>query len=120
MKAKLNLLVAMAFLVLGACTETTSDEFCNDPGATCPDNSQIEATSCCTDTDCYWVYNGSKYNCDGDDCTAAINTIVNSACINASINFDLNVDDYEQLKAQMQALTSQLLLEARAASGCGY
>ena len=103
---------------MSACTEVQSDEFCQDPNASCPDNSQIEATSCCTDSDCYWLYNGSKYNCDGDDCSTAITTIINSACINASANISIDDADYEALKTQMQELTSQLLFDARAASGC--
>lgn len=117
MKANLLFIVGVLFF-MSACTEVQSDEFCQNPNASCPDDSQIEATSCCTDSDCYWLYNGNRYNCDGDDCNAVITTIINNACINSSANINLDNGDLESLKAQMQELTSQLLLDARAASGC--
>ena len=31
---------------------------------------------CCTSTDCYYKYNGKKYPCDGTDCTAAAEAVV--------------------------------------------
>ena len=118
MKTKLIALLILGIFVLGSCTETESDEFCNNPGAQCPDNSAIEATSCCTDQDCYWVYNGNKYNCSGDDCSTAITTIVASACASATAEIDITIKDYDVLRAQMQTVTDKLLLEAREASGC--
>ena len=119
MKTKLMLFFAFVALGLGSCTEPESDEFCNDPNAQCPDTSTIEASSCCTDQECYWVYNGTKYNCDGDDCTDVINTIIGNACASASADIDISVKDYDLLRAQMQAVTNKLLVEARQASGCG-
>ena len=92
--------------------------FVDNPQATCPDNSAIEATSCCTNQDCYWMYNGTKYNCDGKNCTAAINEIIASACASSTSSININETDYNVLKAQMEAVTTQLLLEARGASGC--
>lgn len=118
MKTKLVTLLTLIMFALVSCSEKESDEFCSNPDASCPDDSAIEATSCCTDQECYWVYNGSNYNCDGDDCSAVINTIIASACASAYADFDLEVKDFDLLKAQMQAVTNKLLLEARGASGC--
>lgn len=118
MKARLIAVFITGVFALTSCTEVLSDEFCNDPDAKCPDTSTIEASSCCTDQDCYWLYKGSKYDCDGDDCTAAINKIIASACISGKAGIDINIQDYDILRAQLQAVTNQLLLEARGASGC--
>jgi hypothetical protein len=119
-KMKPGLIVTLLFGVFAfvACTETTSDEFCSNPGQTCPDNSAIEATACCTNEDCHWVYNGVNYDCNGDDCTSAIDAIVASACTSKSALINVNETNYEVLKAQMQSVTAQLLIEAREASGC--
>ena len=118
MKPKLIVTLLFGVFALVACTETASDEFCSNPNQKCPDNSTIDATACCTNQDCHWVYNGTNYNCDGDDCSDAINAIVTNACVSKSAMIDINETDYEVLKAQMQEVTAQLLIEARGASGC--
>lgn len=118
MKTKLIAFLTLSIFSLVSCIETESDEFCNNPGATCPDLSTIEATSCCTDQDCYWLYNGNKYDCSGQNCNDAINTIIASACASATAEIDITVNDYDVLRAQMQTVTDKLLLEAREASGC--
>lgn len=120
MKTKLIAHLILGIFVLGSCTEPESDEFCNNPGATCPDASTFEATSCCTDQSCYWLYNGTRYDCSGEDCSTAINTIVASACASANSEIDITIKDYDLLRAQMQAVTAKLLVEAREASGCAY
>lgn len=120
MKTKILFTIGITFFLLSACTEAESDEFCQDPGAICPDLSSIDATSCCTDQSCYWIYGGTQYSCDGEDCEDAINQIIASACVSASTHFDLSDANYENLRAQMQAVTNQLLIEARAAAGCNY
>jgi len=120
MKTKRIVLLLLGIIMLVSCTELLSDEFCDNPGATCPNSSAIEATSCCTDQDCYWLYNGNKYDCDGTNCSQAINRIVASACVSAFAAIDINETDYVTLRAQMQAATDKLLLEAREASGCAY
>lgn len=118
MKAKIIVVVIAGIFTLAACTEVTSDEFCSNPQAKCPDNSAIEASSCCTNEGCYWVYNGAKYTCDGENCDNTINEIIASACISKNSIIDANETDYKVLKAQLQAVTAQLLIEAREASGC--
>ncbi len=114
------ILVMFGLFGFVSCTELESDEFCSDPDAKCPDTSAIEATSCCTDQECYWLYNGKKYDCNRQDCSAAINSIVSSACASAYGNIDVTIRDYDILRAQMKAVTDKLLLEAREASGCIY
>ena len=118
MKTKLATLLTLVMFILVSCTEPESDEFCNNPNAKCPDTAAIEASSCCTDQQCYWVYNGNQYNCDGDDCSAVINTIIASACASAYADIDITIKDYDALRLQMQTVTDKLLLEARGASGC--
>jgi hypothetical protein len=118
MKTKLFALLMLGIFGMVSCTEPESDEFCNKPGATCPDASAIEATSCCTDQDCYWLYNGAQYDCNGQDCSTAINTILASACASATAEIDITIKDYDVLRAQMQVVTDKLLIEAREASGC--
>lgn len=124
MKAKLLFTISFVLLLIAGCTETGSDEYCSDPGATCPDDTNIEATACCTDQSCYWVYNGTNYNCDGKDCNTALTQIINSACSSPSGYFDLNMDlnnaSLENLRAQMQKVTDQLMEQARMAAGCEY
>ena len=111
MKTKLFSLLALVVFALVSCTETESDEFCNDPNAQCPDTSTIEATSCCTDQECYWIYNDKKYYCNGDDCNDAINTIIASACASASADIDITVKDYDLLRTKMQAVTDKIIIE---------
>jgi hypothetical protein len=118
MKTKFASLLTVVIFMLVSCAEPESDEFCNNPDAACPDESTIEASSCCTAQQCYWVYNGNQYNCDGDDCSAAINTIIASACASAYADIDITIKDYDALRLQMQTVTDKLLLEARGASGC--
>ena len=118
MKAKLITVFIIGIIGFTSCTELLSDEFCNDPNAKCPDTSAIEASSCCTDQDCYWLYNGNRYNCNGDDCSAAINKIIASACISGAAGIDISIHDYDILRTQLQAVTNELLLQARGASGC--
>jgi hypothetical protein len=118
MKARIIAVFIIGIFALISCTELLSEEFCNDPNAKCPDTSKINASSCCTDQDCYWTYNGSRYDCDGDDCSDVINTIISSACASATAGIDISVEDYDILRAQLQNVTDKLLLEARGASGC--
>lgn len=118
MKLKIIAFAVLGVLFLSSCTESESDEFCENPGAVCPDDSAIEASSCCTDQDCYWQYNGQIYDCDGDDCQQAITAIVTSACAGSAEAQNLNAEDLAVLKLQMRTLTQRLLVEAKGASGC--
>lgn len=116
MKTKIYALVLLAAFAFASCGETESDDFCENPGAKCPDNTAIEASSCCSSTSCYWVYNSGHYDCDGTDCSDVLEQIITSACTSGSAM--ANDTDIQALKAQMQAVTARLLVEARAASGC--
>lgn len=117
-KLFLSVFMLLGVLILTSCTETGSDEFCNDPGISCTDpNAVIE--SCCTDTECYWLYNGNKYTCNGTNCDEVYDIII-AACTSASIDNAIVDADVTEMRAKLQSLTQELLLEARAASGCEY
>ena len=118
MKVKLFSILMMAMVLFVAC-EDESNEVCENPDAVCPDGTDIQASACCDEDDCYWVYKGNNYDCDGENCTSAINTIVADACV-SGINLKSGSDnkDLEQLKAELAALTQKLLLEARACADC--
>ncbi len=121
MKVKLILAITLGIFMLTSCSELESDEFCMDTNEKCPATlAEIDATSCCTNEDCYWTYNGKNYDCNGDDCTTAINAIIASACASSYAGINVKIEDYNLLKAQMQFATQKLLLEAREASGCAY
>jgi len=114
----LSFFLWLGAVVLTSCTETGSDEFCNDPGISCTDpNAVIE--SCCTDTECYWLYNGNKYTCNGTNCDEVYDIII-AACTSGSIEDAILDADLTEMRAKLQELTQELLLEARAASGCDY
>ncbi len=114
----LSLFMLLGMLILSSCTETGSDEFCNDPGISCSDpNAVIE--SCCTDTECYWLYNGTRYNCNGTNCDQVYDVII-AACTSASLVDDISDANLSEMRAKLQNLTNELLIEARAASGCEY
>lgn len=117
MKIKLFFAISLAILLLAGCSETESDEFCENSSEICPvDNSTIQATACCTDQDCYWVYENNNYN--------SVDALLNVACPAPSAYFDLNKDlsnaDIENLRARLQAVTSELMIQARQAAACEY
>ncbi len=37
-------------------------------------------TACCTALQCYYLYDGKKYECDGTDCTDAATELANDMC----------------------------------------
>ncbi len=100
-------------LAFVGCAEDESDEFCENPEAACPDDTAIDASACCTSSNCYWTYNGTDYPCSGTNCNAVLNTIITDACV-AGVNMKSGDVDLAALKAQMEAVTEKLLAEARA------
>lgn len=108
----------LAMLAFVGCTEDESDEFCQNPEAECPDdNSEIEASACCTSSDCYWTYKGVDKPCNGmdekDPCKKVRAEIINLACGSGTSLKSWN-GDLATLDAQMKAVTEKLLAEARA------
>ena len=119
MKTKLVTLALFGALAFASCSESESDEYCNNPNAVCPDDTAIEASACCTDQACYWTYNNTKYPCNGTNCNDVLNDITTSACVSSTKSVRITSEaDLVELKAQLMAVTAQLLVEARAASGC--
>lgn len=71
MKKKLVLLLIPLLFIGGISISLTS---CSDDDEyVCADETILGETfsACCTEDDCYYEYNGKRYNCDGTDCTAA-------------------------------------------------
>lgn len=54
-------------------------------------------TSCCTSTKCYYLYNGTKYHCDGLDCISAAQDVVAVACPGTRIDGDIDGDMLQSL-----------------------
>ena len=93
MNTRILFAISTLLLFFISCTETVSDEFCENSSETCPvDNSTIEATACCTNQDCYWVYENNNYN--------SVDALLNVVCPAPSAYFDLNT---ELSKADMDA-----------------
>lgn len=117
MKFRILFAIVATLLIFSGCSTTVSDEFCENSSETCPvDNSTIQATACCTNQDCYWTYAGNNYN--------SVDALLQVACPAPSGYFDVSNDltnvDMENLRAQMQAVTDRLLVEARQAAACDY
>ncbi|SMO65169.1 hypothetical protein SAMN06265379_10485 [Saccharicrinis carchari] len=113
MKTKLIFTLMLAILAFVACSEDESGEFCENPGATCPDDTAIDASACCTSSSCYWTYKGTDYPCNGTNCNAVTASIITDACV-AGVNLKSWDGDLASLQAQMEAVTEKLLAEARA------
>ncbi|OFX26681.1 MAG: hypothetical protein A2041_01015 [Bacteroidetes bacterium GWA2_31_9b] len=84
MKKILLLLAAFAFIslpiILNSCEE---DPTCKSSSSAC---GTFEA--CCTTTDCYYLYDGEKYNCDGTDCDDAALELASVMCSKSNTTED--------------------------------
>ncbi len=123
MKTKLFALILLVITVCISCEkDEESDEFCNNPQATCPDDTELDVTACCTDQGCYWTYNGKDYDCSdtgGDACKSARAQILDIACANSSAaNLKSTQQSFAELNARLKAVTDKLLIEARACAAC--
>ncbi len=66
-------LVLLGLLLMENCKKETESSYVCD--TTTISGETIQA--CCNDTDCYYEWNGKKYYCDKQDCTAAAQELVN-------------------------------------------
>ncbi|HSQ34476.1 MAG TPA: hypothetical protein VLQ89_00640 [Candidatus Binatia bacterium] len=68
------ILITCLFVISTGCkkkAECSADEYlCGN----------ITFQACCTETDCYYLVDGEKYNCNGVDCQAAAYQIVLTYC----------------------------------------
>ncbi len=69
--------VLLAFMVLlvNNCKDDSPTVSCQDGTNECG-----TFTACCSTTQCYYKWNGNKYNCDGTDCYAAAQDLVADMC----------------------------------------
>jgi len=70
--------VAAACLLAGFLSGCGAQEEC---GATTVCSQSVN--TCCTDSSCYYEFNGNRVNCNGTDCSAAANQVANSICRNS-------------------------------------
>ncbi|MBK8167300.1 MAG: hypothetical protein IPK64_15265 [bacterium] len=85
----LILVVLTSCLVLGAmgCSE---DEECGSDSTYCG-----TFTACCTSSDCYYLASdGTRFNCNGTDCTAAAEALANHMCYKFK---DMSSDEVKQV-----------------------
>lgn len=108
MNKKLLLLPLMLLITLViVCVSCELDplEECESFDAECgaPD----DATACCDDDQCYYTFNGTKYQCNGTDCTDAAVKLISAMCDtdgSASV---------QEIKILLNAKTLKLLEQAR-------
>ena len=81
--------------VLNSCEE---DAVCKTSTSVC---GTFEA--CCTSTDCYYLYDGKTYDCDGTDCDAAALELATDMC---------NKSGSESISQQLILEQTSMLLDA--------
>lgn len=67
-----------------------------------------EYQACCSSTKCHYEYNGKEYECDGTDCTAAAEELVDDMC-----DFDFKSAEAKSVVNSMVNHTNVLTEEAR-------
>lgn len=57
-----------------------------DPATTCDSGSSVcgTFTACCSSTQCYYKWNGNRYDCDGTNCNDAALELANDMCAKKS------------------------------------
>ncbi len=101
----------LLLVILGAvqygCKEE-ADEICQSFDAQC--GSAVPATTCCTDDECYYEFNGKKYANDADGMDALIADMCGTGNETSASSRGIK----ERLKVQ----TLELMAEARASVIC--
>lgn len=110
MKKKIYLLPAFLLALLGAVhygCEKEAEEICQSFDAQC--NSPELATTCCTDDQCYYEYDGKRYENDAD----GMEDLIADMC---------GTDDEQtataKIEARLHEQTRKLMAEARASMIC--
>ncbi len=112
MKTKIYFLPAMLLFLLGAVQygcEEEADEICQSFDAQC-DSPQL-ATTCCTDDQCYYEYNGKKYKNDAD----GMEELIADMCGSDDQQTTASV---AKIEARLNEQTQKLMAEARASIIC--
>ena len=101
MKKILLMLAAIALISLPLIISSCDEEYvCKSATNSC---GTFEA--CCTATDCYYLYNGKKYHCDGTNCTSAAERLVADMCSKSAID----VDDYAKFIEEQTSIVLQVM-----------
>lgn len=104
------MLASALFIMNISCVDNTSEEVCEsfDVNVVRPSCQASDvANSCCEGDNCYYEFNGVKYECDGDDCTDAQLALLAVMCPSAS-SIELN-----EIQISLQKHTSFLLEQTR-------
>jgi len=106
-------LAACALLLLAACGEPEAEEQCTDASQTCSNNSAIviDATTCSDGEDVYYLIDGTKYTYE------QLSSIIEQSC-NANSSAMINEAGIAKMQSRMSAISSRLMIQARAAAGC--
>ena len=77
MKRRITFPVLIFAFLLGifSCEDRNPLETCLDETSACG-----TFTACCTVRQCYYLYNGKKYECDGLDCGSAAAELADDMC----------------------------------------
>jgi len=106
-------LAACALLLLAACGEPEAEEQCTDASQACSNNSAItiDATTCSDGEDVYYLIDGAKYTYE------QLASLISTTC-NAGSSAMINEEGIVQMQSRMSAISSRLMIQARAAAGC--
>jgi len=91
---KIAKFLILPLFIIGALTVVVTFDGCKkaNPMISCSggidDGCGNEWETCCSSVQCYYTYKGKKYNCDGDDCTAAAEKL--AADIMSCSSIDVN------------------------------
>jgi hypothetical protein len=79
--------------------KTSPKDTCETINIGCGD---VEAC-CSTSSSCYYLFNGTKYPCDGSDCSAAATDVVN-ACMGVNSHTGISGVPQQELLKKVQKL----------------
>ena len=112
MKNKIYFLPALLLIMLGAiqygCKEE-ADEICQSFDAEC--NSPELATTCCTDDQCYYEYNGERYENDA----AGMEQLIAAMC---GTDEEQATASTQSIQLRLEKQTQKLMAEVRASMIC--
>lgn len=103
MKKTFYLISGVAFITLVlfsvSCKESTPEEYCEsfEPGCTV----QEPANSCCEGDDCYYTYEGKRYECEDIECEEGITELIDDMC---SVSVDERATIVKKYQSKLKEL----------------